>query len=71
MKVADLLVKAKADLNVQDNRGFFPIEWVRRDNAEAFGDMLAKNGKKADGNYIEDDTEALVNAAYEGFNSIE
>lgn len=67
MKVADLLVKAKADLNVLDNNGATPVHWSKNSgHVQAFEAMLAINGRKAKENYIVEDTEALVYAAHEG-----
>lgn len=67
-KVADLLVKSKANLNLRDSiRSSTPFDYARRSNhRKVFEDVLKKNGKIAGWNLIEDDTDALLEAANEG-----
>lgn len=66
-EVADLLVKAKADLNVRDNNDDTPMSWARKsENREILEEVLRENGKKASYNIIEDDLDALLDAAGEG-----
>lgn len=67
--VADLLVKAKADLNIRDNNGSTPYKRAEAsDYGSVFDRALIKNAKKVRYfyNYIEDDTDLLLEAAYEG-----
>lgn len=68
-KVADLLVKAKADLNLRDNKGCTP--YTRAKDSEfrsTFDRVLLENSKKTRYfyGYIEDDTSELLDAAQEG-----
>lgn len=66
-RVADLLVKAKADLNIRDNYSDTPLSWARKaGNGDMFEDILRMNGKKTGYTLIEDDIEALLEAAQEG-----
>lgn len=66
-KVADLLVKSKANLNIHDNDVDTPLDYARRSHyTNEFEDVLTKNGKKARYSYIEDDIESLLSAAEEG-----
>lgn len=66
-KVADLLIKSSANLNIHDNDVDTPLDYARRyHNIAEFEDVLKKNGKKSGWSYIEDDTDALLDAAIEG-----
>lgn len=60
-------MKAKADLNVEDNYNDTPLRWANsRGNGAGYKAVMRKNGKKVGYSYISDDTAALLNAAEEG-----
>lgn len=66
-EVADLLVNAKAELNVKDNNYRTPFEWAKASgHREDFEEVMRKYGKKVKGDEIVDDGDALFEAVDEG-----
>lgn len=68
-KVADLLVKAKADLNLSynENDDSTVDMAINSGHREIFEEVLRKNGKKiVDESRIEDDLEELITAVKNG-----
>lgn len=58
VKVADLLIKAQADLNVEDNCEETPLKLARKSGHERiFKELLKQNGKKVIFTQIDDDIE--------------
>lgn len=70
-KVADLLIKSNANLNIHDSDVETPLDYARRyRNRAEFEEVLKMNGKKSGWSYIEDDTDVLLDAAKEGIISV-
>lgn len=66
-KVADLLVKAKADLNLRDNDGQTPFQMAKIPKYEEnFEKVLKDNGLKVNDGFVEIDNDALFYAIEEG-----
>lgn len=68
--MADLLVKAKAELNGRDKNYDLPYTLAENsDYLAKFDDVLQMNGKKVSySGYIEDDMEGLLDAVHQGYN---
>lgn len=66
-KVADLLVKSKADLNIRDNNGYTPYKRaLESDHRVRFEVVLVLNGKKVSGDLIEDHNQDSIEPDYRG-----
>lgn len=68
IKIADLLLKAKAKLNELDHSGSTPYVRAKQfRHTTLFKEMLKKNGKIVmDERYIQDDIQELIDAVMEG-----
>ena len=56
MKLAAVLLKNGADVNVQDYRGFSPLHWAAWNNAHETAIVLLENGANVDTQNEEGDT---------------